>query len=332
MQAVAGAGAALGLNGIMNTPFPLLEDLRLFCLVVRKRSFVASATELGVSPAYVSKRIAILENALNAKLLHRTTRRINVTDHGETVFQWTQRILEDVDEMTEAVSTSRTTPRGVLSICTSTGFGRNHVAPAVSELATRYPSLQVQLHFLDRPVDMLEEGFDLDIRVGVVHEPTLIARRIASNHRILCASPAYLAQHPAPERPADLAQHHCIPIRERDQAFGLWRLTGPNGTETVKVSGPLSVNNGETAHRWAIDGHGIVLRSEWDVRASLQTGALARVLPDYHQEAHVWAVYPSRLSHTAKVRACVELLEERLGRTAMLREESSPHPPPVSVP
>lgn len=291
---------------------PLLEDLRLFCVVVRKRSFAACATELGVSPAYVSKRIAALEAALAARLLHRTTRRVTVTEQGETVHQWARRILDDVSEMTEAVSSARTALRGPLRLCTSSGFGRNHVAPAISELAKRHPDLEVQLEFLDRPVDLLGEGFDLDIRLGDVHDANLIARRIAANVRILCASPAYLARHAPPRTLAELAQHQCIAIRERDQAFGLWRLTGPKGVETVKVSGPLSVNNGEAAHRWALDGHGIVLRSQWDVQASLQSGALVRVLPQYHQDAHVWAVYPLRLSNSAKVRTVVELLEQRL--------------------
>jgi Transcriptional regulator len=291
---------------------PLLEDLRLFCVVVRKRSFAACATELGVSPAYVSKRIAALEAALAARLLHRTTRRVTVTEQGETVHQWARRILDDVSEMTEAVSSARTALRGPLRLCTSSGFGRNYVAPAISELAKRHPDLEVQLEFLDRPVDLLGEGFDLDIRLGDVHDANLIARRIAANVRILCASPAYLARHAPPRTLAELAQHQCIAIRERDQAFGLWRLTGPKGVETVKVSGPLSVNNGEAAHRWALDGHGIVLRSQWDVQASLQSGALVRVLPQYHQDAHVWAVYPLRLSNSAKVRTVVELLEQRL--------------------
>lgn len=291
---------------------PLLEDLRLFCVVVRKRTFAACATELGVSPAYVSKRIAALEAALAARLLHRTTRRVTVTEQGETVHQWARRILDDVSEMTEAVSSARTALRGPLRLCTSSGFGRNHVAPAISELAKRHPDLEVQLEFLDRPVDLLGEGFDLDIRLGDVHDANLIARRIAANVRILCASPAYLARHAPPRTLAELAQHQCIAIRERDQAFGLWRLTGPKGVETVKVSGPLSVNNGEAAHRWALDGHGIVLRSQWDVQASLQSGALVRVLPQYHQDAHVWAVYPLRLSNSAKVRTVVELLEQRL--------------------
>ena len=297
---------------------PLLDDLRLFCIVVHKCSFIAAAIELGASPAFVSKRIALLERKLQVRLLHRTTRRVSVTEDGETVYQWAQRILEDVGQMTEAVSTAKTTPRGLLRICTSSGFGRNRVAPALSGLALRYPSLKIQLELLDRPVDLIGEGFDLDIRIGAVHEPNLIARRIAANSRILCAAPAYLATQGTPTVLADLAQHRCIVIRERDEAFGLWRLTGPLGMETVKVDGYLSANNGEIVHRWAIDGHGIILRSIWDVGPSIEAGDLVRVLPAYRQEAEVWAVYLSRLSSSAKVRVCVRFLEQ------WLNDESSP--------
>lgn len=296
----------------MNNP-PLLEDLRLFCTVVRKLSFSASAQELGVSNAFVSKRIALLEAALQVKLLHRTTRSIALTEHGDIVHQWAQRILEDVDQMADAVSSSELVPRGLLRVCTSSGFGRNRVGPAISALALRYPSLQVRLELLDRPVDVLGEGFDLDIRVGEVNEPNLIAKRIAGNARILCASPAYLKQHGAPATLAELTQHRCIVIRERDQVFGSWKLQGPNGSETARVTGPLSANNGELVHQWALDGHGILLRSEWDVGPSIASGALLRVLPAYRQAADVWAVYPSRLSSSAKVRVCVQFLEERFG-------------------
>lgn len=291
---------------------PLLEDLRLFCTVVRKRSFAGSAAELGASPAYVSKRIALLESALKVRLFHRTTRRVTITEDGETVHQWAQRILEDVDQMTEAVSTAKTTPRGLLRICTSSGFGRNVVAPAVSRLALRHPSIEVQLELLDRQVDLIGEGFDLDIRLGEVPEPNLIARRIAVNSRFLCAAPSYLEKYGRPAMLSELAQHRCITIRERDQAFGLWRVQGAKGMETVKVTGPLSANNGEIAHQWALDGHGIILRSLWDVGPSLKSGRLVRVLPDYLQEADVWAVYPSRLAGSAKVRVCVQFLEEWL--------------------
>lgn len=293
---------------IVNT-LPLLDDLRIFCHVVRKQSFAASALEMGVSKALVSKRIAILEGVLNVKLLHRTTRKVTLTEDGHIINDWALRILEDVEQMNEAVSTAKIVPRGTLRICAGTGFGRNYVARALSALATRYPALEVQLELLDRPVDMVAEGFDLDIRVGELRESNMIARRIADNFRVFCASPGYLDTHGRPEMLDDLTRHKCLAIRERDQEFGRWKVKGPNGTQTVRISGPLSANNGEAVLHWAIDGHGIALRSIWDVARFLKSGELERVLPDYQQEADVWAVYPSRLSGSAKVRVCVLFLE-----------------------
>jgi LysR family transcriptional activator of dmlA len=289
-----------------------MEDLRLFCMVVNKQSFAATALELGVSKALVSKRIAILEEVLRARLLHRTTRKVSATEHGHTVYQWAQRILEDAEQMAEAVSSTKITPRGLLRLCTSSGFGRNHVSRAISAMAQVYPDLEFQLELHDRPVDLVREGFDLDIRVGGVIEEHLLAKMIGQNGRVLCASPRYLEQAGMPAKLSDLARHRCIAVRERDQDFGRWKLRGRDGVESVRISGPLSANNGEIAHRWAIDGHGIILRSIWDVSPSLRRGELIRVLPDYEQAADVWAVYPSRLSTSAKVRVCVQFLEEWL--------------------
>ncbi|MBL0285073.1 MAG: LysR family transcriptional regulator [Zoogloea sp.] len=287
---------------------PQLEDLRLFCVVVRKRSFAATARELGVSKAVVSKRIALLEDALQDRLLHRTTRSVSLTAQGEIVHQWAQRILEDVDLMGDALAHEKATPRGLLRICSSTGFGRNRLAPALSELARRYPALEIQVELLDRAVDLVEEGFQLDIRIGHVHEGQVIKRRIAENRRILCASPAYLARFGTPQSLDDLKAHRCIAIRERDQDFGRWDLSGPDGLASIKVSGPLSANNGEIVRQWAIDGHGVILRSGWDVGREIDAGVLKHVLPQYFQQADVWAVYPSRLSASAKVKVCVEFL------------------------
>lgn len=289
---------------------PLLEDLRLYCAVVHAQVFAGVAREWGVSKAVVSKRINLLEKALDVKLLHRTTRRLTVTEQGEIVYQRAVRILEDVDAMAQAITVHREEPSGLLRLCSSSGFGRSQLAPALSALALRYPKLELQLELLDRPVDLVGEGFDLDIRVGAVNEPNLISRRIADNHRVLCAAPRYLAQHGLPEDLQALAGHRCMVIRERDQDFGRWVLSGPKGKETVKVRGPLSANNGEVVHRWALDGLGIILRSEWDVGPSIARGDLVRVLPAYAQEAHVWAVYPSRLTHSAKLRVCVGFLDE----------------------
>lgn len=287
---------------------PQLEDLRMFCIVVRLRSFAATARELGISKAAVSKRIAVLEDAVQEKLLHRTTRSLSLTAQGEIVHQWALRILEDVEAMGEAISREKAAPGGLLRICSSTGFGRNRLAPALSALARQYPLLEIQVELLDRPVDLIEEGFLLDIRIGQVREGNVIKRRIASNRRVLCAAPAYLASCGQPQTLAELKNHRCIAIRERDQDFGRWDLEGPAGLESIKVGGPLSSNNGEIVRQWAIDGHGIILRSTWDVRRELAEGVLIQVLPQYFQEADVWAVYPSRLSVSGKVRVCVEFL------------------------
>jgi len=296
---------------------PQLEDLRLLCVVVRNRSFAETARELGISKAVVSKRIALLESAVQETLFHRTTRNVLLTAQGEIVHQWALRILEDVDLMGEAISHEKAAPGGLLRICSSTGFGRSRLAPALSELARRFPRLEIQVELLDRPVDLIDEGFQLDIRIGQVREGNVIKRRIARNRRVLCASPAYLAQFGTPCLLDDLKRHRCIPIRERDQDFGRWELDGPEGHVAVKVSGPLSANNGEIVRQWAIDGHGIILRSTWDVRHEFESGALVPVLPGYFQQADVWAVYPSRLSVSAKVKVCVEFLEQWFEQTGM---------------
>lgn len=296
---------------------PQLDDLRLFCVVVRNRSFAETARELGISKAVVSKRIALLEGAVQERLFHRTTRNVSLTAQGEIVHQWAQRILEDVDLMGEAISREKAAPSGLLRICSSTGFGRSRLAPALSEMARQFPQLEIQVELLDRPVDLVDEGFQLDIRIGQVREGNVIKRRIARNRRVLCAAPAYLERFGVPRCLEDLKAHRCIPIRERDQDFGRWELEGPDGLAAIKVSGPLSANNGEIVRQWAIDGHGIILRSTWDISREIEAGTLVPVLPQYFQPADVWAVYPSRLSVSAKLKVCVEFLEQWFAQTGM---------------
>mgnify|MGYP000494639061 CR=1 FL=1 len=296
---------------------PQLDDLRLFCVVARNRSFAETARELGVSKAVISKRIALLEAAVQESLFHRTTRNVSLTAQGEIVHPWAQRILEDVDLMGEAISREKAAPSGVLRICSSTGFGRNRLAPALSEMARQFPQLEIQVELYDRLVDLVDEGFQLDIRIGQVREGNVIKRRIARNRRVMCASPAYLERYGMPQSLEELKVHRCIPIRERDQDFGRWELDGPDGHVAIKVSGPLSANNGEIVRQWAIDGHGIILRSTWDICREIDSGLLLPVLPAYFQQADVWAVYPSRLSVSAKVKVCVEFLQEWFTQTGM---------------
>ena len=295
---------------------PNLDDLRVFCTVARKASFSAAADALSVSAAYVSKRVNMLEADLGTRLFHRSTRRVAITEAGERVYAWAEKILDDVDRLVEDVSTTRRVPRGTLRISSSFGFGRHVVAPALARLTERYPQLSVRLDLFDRIVDVAGEGFDLDIRIGDDIAPHLIAKRLAENHRVLCASPEYLKRHGTPRQLADLGTHHCLAIKERDHPFGIWRLTERGETVSVKVTGPLSTNHGEVAVQWALAARGIVLRSMWDVRALLDSGALVQVLPGVMQPANVWAVYPARLASSAKVRVCVDFLADEFGRLA----------------
>jgi LysR family transcriptional regulator, transcriptional activator for dmlA len=299
---------------------PNLADLRLFMQVVRRCNFAAVAVAQGCSPAFVSKRIRLLEEQLGARLLHRTTRRVALTEEGERAYQWAQQILDAVERMTDDVSALREEPRGELRIVSSFGLGRRHVAPALSALSMRYPQLDIHFEVFDRAVDLIAEGYDLDIRVGDSIEPHLIAKRLAANSRILCAAPDYLARHGQPRSLHELTQHDCLVIKEREHPLGLWRLQGPEGMEQVKVTGPLSANHGEIAHQWGIDGRGILLRSYWDLYDSLEQGRLVQLLPAYSQPANIWAVYAAPLARSAKVRVTVEHLRdyfaERLGLVA----------------
>jgi LysR family transcriptional activator of dmlA len=288
------------------------EDLRVFATVVRKGGFAAAAQELGASPAYVSKRIGILEDVLGVRLFQRTTRRVVITEDGERVYSRAQAILGDLDDLLDEVSERRREPGGDLRICSSFGFGRNVVAPAIAQIVAAYPGLRIRFEVFDRLVDTVAEGFDLDVRVGDEIAPQLIARRLMANQRILCATPGYLERHGMPKSLQELSAHQCLAIKERDHPFGVWRLRGRNGEETVKVSGALSTNHGEIALRWAAEGAGIVLRSRWDAQPYLDAGKLVQVLPDFTQEANVWAVYPQRLAASAKLRVCVELLQRHL--------------------
>ena len=291
---------------------PLPEDLRVFLTVVRKGGFAAAAEELGLSPAYVSKRIQILETTLGSRLLHRTSRRVALTDDGERVQRWAVRILDDVQQLQDELSEAHTAPRGRLHLCSSFGFGRNHVAPAISLLAEQYPELEIRLDVFDRVVDIVHEGFDLEIHVGDDIAGQHIGRRLVTNNRVLCASPDYLTRRGVPETLQDLQQHDCLVLKERDNAFGIWQLQGPEGEASVRVSGPLSSNSGEIVLQWALDGRGVLLRSMWDVKPLLEQGRLVQVLADYRQSADVWAVYPTRLANSGKLRVCVEFLQAHL--------------------
>jgi LysR family transcriptional regulator, transcriptional activator for dmlA len=289
------------------------QDLRVFIQAARMASFAAAANELGTSPAYVSKRIALLERSLKVKLFHRSTRRVSLTERGEAMLSWAQRILDAYEQLDVTLEESQKDIRGGLRIAASSGLGRNHVAPALSELVKLHPGLEIDLEILDRSVNLVDEDIDIDIRVGDVHEPHLVPHLLAHGRRILCASPEYIRARGEPDSVTELPRHSCLLIRERNEAFGRWALQGPDGARNIRVNAALTSNHGDVIRRWTLEGHGIMLRSYWDVAESLQQGDLVHILRKYWQPADVWAVTKIRSENSARTRLCIRHLRARLG-------------------
>lgn len=293
------------------------SELAFFCLLVKQGSLAATARELNLTPPAVSRRLSQLEERLGVRLLNRTTRRISLTSEGEVYFGNAQRILSDIDEMERLVSSSRAAPKGLLRVNAPLGFGRSYIGPAISAFTKTYPDVDVQLHLTDRPVNLPDEAIDVSIRFGEMPDSRLIAKKIAANRRLLCASPAYLRAAGQPSFPHELTQHQCIVLRQNEAAYGNWRLSRGKQTETIKVHGKLSTNDGEVAINWALEGHGILMRAEWDVAKYLRSGRLVQVLADYETPpADIYAVYLERLNLSAKVAYFVEYLRDYLSRHA----------------
>lgn len=288
-----------------------LSDLEFFVRLVKHGSLAALAREQGVTPPAVTARLAQLEKRLGVRLLNRTTRRISVTHEGEVYLATGARLLAELQELEQAVSSSRAVPKGLLRVNATFGFGRRHIAPAVVEFARRFPEVEVQLELTDRSVNLTDMAFDIGIWFGTIPDSRLVARRILSNRRLLCAAPGYLADHGVPTTPRDLQTHRCIVLRESDTAFGTWHFTRGSKQETVKVRGVLSTNDGETGVLWAREGFGILMRSEWDIHADIEAGRLVPVLKDWAlPSADVYAVYPERANLSAKVSAFIDFLAD----------------------
>ena len=264
-----------------------------------------------MTPPSVSKRLAALESRLGVRLLNRTTRRISLTPEGETYLVEGSRIMSELESLEQLVSGARSIPKGLLKISATLGFGRRQLTPLLSKFAERYPDIEVQLHLSDRPVNLVEQGFDAAVRFGELRDARVIARRLADNRRLLCAAPAYLKRHGVPASPRDLQKHKCIFIRESDEVFGTWHFHSGSRHEAVKVRGQLSANDGESALSWALDGHGILVRSEWDTAPYLRSGRLKPLLEDWSlPAADVYLVYPARTQLSAKTRALTSFLLE----------------------
>ena len=296
------------------TPRLQPDELHFFSTLAAMGSLSAAARDLNISTAAVSKRLATMERRLGVGLVVRTTRRMSLTPEGEIYLQRARRILVELHDMEQAVGGSPTTARGLLRVNATLGFGRSHVAPVISRFARQHSQVEVQLQLSVNPPALTEDAFDVCIRFGEPPDARVVAKRLAANRRLLVAAPGYVARHGKPRVPRDLLRHNCIGIRQGDEAYGVWRLA-PRGTgaggkpEAVKTRGTLTTNDGEIAVNWALEGHGIVMRAEWDIARYLRSGRLVQLLPEYQTPAaDIYAVYPRHLQTTLRVRTFVDFI------------------------
>lgn len=297
------------------------SDFAFFQLLARSASLTDAARSLSMTPSAVSRRLVAIETRLGVQLVLRNTRSMRLTPEGERYLEAAEAILAETERL-EADIASR--PLGRLRICASFGFGRTHIAPVVADFAKANPDVRVDLTLTDRPVSIIEEGFDVGIHLGVPHDSRLRARKLLANDRILCASPAYLETHGRPLLPADLARHRLIEIAEDANTVGRWTLTHRKTKRVVNLAAVpvLRSNSGSAALDWCLAGLGIVLRSRWHAAAHLADRSLEEVLPDWHMPADVYAYFAAK-KPSAQLRAFLDALAERFANEAP-RETSDP--------
>lgn len=290
-----------------------LTSMGVFVTVVDTGGFTAASRKLHISRAGASKHVMDLEAYLGARLLHRTTRRISLTDIGKVYYERCQSILADVAEADACAGATSSEPRGRLRVNAPTSFGIAHLGPAVAAYCQQYSKAQVSLELNDRTVDVVAEGYDLAIRIAALADSSLIARKIAPCRRVFCAAPDYLRRHGEPGVPQDLAVHQCL-VYENLPTGNTWTLYGPTGMETVPVNGPVCANNGEILRAAAVEGLGITLLPTFMASSELRDGRLVVVLPEYRApEVAIYTVFPSRRYLSATVRTFVDYLAEYFG-------------------
>ncbi|MDF7796342.1 LysR family transcriptional regulator [Pseudomonas syringae] len=287
------------------------EDMRMFCQVMESGSLTAASDKLGLSKQFVSRRLIQLEERLGVRLLNRSTRRLDVTPLGQSYYESALRLLAELEQVEQGITGQNNEPRGTLRVSAPLSFAVTHLACLLPLFLQRYREVAVEVDLSDRPVDVISEGYDVVLRIGVLEDSSLIARRIASIDRVYCASPAYLAERGTPQKPEDLHTHDCLPYGHSRQAQ--WRFQGQDKPLTLNVSGRMRANNGELLRESAIAGLGITYLPTFIVGAALREGRLVRVLDDLRPEPlTLSAVYPQHRQASRPVQAFIEFLRERL--------------------
>jgi DNA-binding transcriptional LysR family regulator len=294
-----------------------LSSMDLFVDVVAAGSFSEAGRRRGLAASSVARSISALEDGLGARLLNRSTRKLSLTEAGRLYHERSRRILAEVEDARLSVTQLEAAPRGILRLNVPVVFGRLHVAPALPDFLARHPAVQIDLSMTDAFIDLVEEGVDLAVRIGELEDSSLIARRLAPNRRVICASPGYLQRAGAPQAPKDLRAHNCL-IYKRQASRATWRLRDRAGTVEVEVAGTLRANNADALHAAALGGLGLAILPTWMVGPDIQRGALEIVFADYEVspgalDTSIYAVFPYNRHLSPKVRALVDFFVERFG-------------------
>ena len=291
-----------------------LADIAVFVRIVERGSFTLAAQDLSLSRAVVSKYVTRLEKRLGARLLHRTTRRLSLTEAGAALFEASRGAIERIEEAEAAVAQLQSAPRGRLKVSAPMSFGILHLGPALAEFSRANPAVSLEVKLEDRFVNLVEEGVDVAIRIGTLTDSSLVARRLSSTRQVVCASPEYLAKHGEPEMPEDLASHNCL-LYSYSSAVNVWRFTGPDGREIpIAVSGNLRVNNGIVEAEAAVAAMGILMSPSFYVGPLIRAKKLKQILARYRlADLGIYAVYSERSQVPPKVRAFVDFLAKRFG-------------------
>lgn len=291
----------------------VVAGMRVFTAVVDAESFAGAAEKLDLSRGMATRYVAQLEAHLGVRLLNRTTRRLSLTEAGSDYYQRATQVLAMIEEAETSAAQDSSVPRGTLRVTASVIFGATHLGAAISAYLKRHPGVQVDLSLNERIVDLVDEGFDLAIRVARQIEPGLVARRLAPVRVFLCASPAYLEQHGTPKSLDALADHNCLVYAAAVQGGG-WRLKRDGEERTLRISGSMRCNSGTSLVSAAIDGLGVIFEPSFLVSEALRDKKLVRLLPDWKsEETSLFAVYPSRKFLAPKVRSFIDFLAERFG-------------------
>ncbi|WP_135080429.1 LysR family transcriptional regulator [Terasakiella sp. SH-1] len=290
-----------------------LTGMMIFAQVIQSGSFSKAAEDLGMSKSSVSKKVSYLEDRLGVRLLNRTTRKLSLTEVGQVFYERCERIMSEAEEAELAITRLQDEPRGQLKISAPVSFGVQHLGKPLAVFGTKYPDLSMDVQLNDRFVDIVDEGFDLAIRIGRLPDSSLIAKKVGSSRLVACAAPDYWEKHGNPQHPKDLVGHNCL-IYTLARNSENWTYTENGQTETVKLSGNFTANNGNVISEMAIAGAGVCISPAFIVGPDLAKGRLVCVLEDYEVEPiNIYAVYPHNRHLSAKVRLFVDFLKDWFG-------------------